>query len=131
MVFLAGWVLVLLLLALWSALVWSGQALLAAMLSHAGSIGSADWSLPEALTAWLPVPVAEWLAGTLETLTPQLQSLAGMLPSLSGGVSFLAWVVWGVGALLLLGIGLAVHVAIALWRKSRQSSMPQTVTILG
>jgi hypothetical protein len=128
MLIVAAWVLVLLLLALWSALVWSGQALLAAMLSHAGSIGSADWSLPEALTVWLPVPVAEWLAGTLETLTPQLQSLAGMLPSLSGGVSFLAWVVWSVGALLLLGIGLAVHVAIALWRKSAQSGTPRAAT---
>lgn len=130
MLILAAWVLVLLLLALWSALVWSGQALLTTLLSGAGSIGAGDWTLPEALTAWLPTPVAEWLAGTLETLTPQLQSLAGMLPSLAGGVTFVAWLVWSLGALLLLGIGLMVHVGIALWRKSKQSTMPQTVTIL-
>lgn len=130
MVFLVGWVLVLLLLALWSGLVMAGHALLVAMLTHAGGIGSGDWSLPASLTAWLPGPVADWLVSTLETLTPQLQSLAGMLPSLSGGVTVLAWVVWALGALLLLGIGLAIHLAIALWRKSRQSTAPQTVAAL-
>jgi hypothetical protein len=126
----AGWVLVLLLLALWSGLVWAGEALLAAVLSKAGALSTGDWSLPEALTAWLPVPVAEWLAGTLETLTPQLQALVGTLPWLSGGVTALAWVVWSLGALLLLGIGVAVHVAVALWRKSARSSLPPSVTVL-
>lgn len=129
MVIVAGWVLVLLLLAMWSGLVWSGEALLAAALSHAGNLGSGDWSLPEALTAWLPVPVAEWLAGTLETLTPQLQALVGTLPWLSGGVTVLAWVVWGLGALCLLGIGVAIHVGVALWRKSRDSTPPPAAVI--
>lgn len=130
MVFVVGWVLVLLLLALWSGLVTAAHSLLVAMLSHAGNLGSSDWSLPESLTAWMPVPVAEWLVSTVETLTPQLQSLAGLLPSLSGGVTVLAWVVWVFGALLLLGVGLAVHVAIALWRKSKRSSLPQPVIAL-
>jgi hypothetical protein len=130
MVIVAGWVLVLLLLALWSALVWAGEALLAAVLTKAGSLSAGDWSLPEALTAWLPVPVAEWLAGTLETLTPQLQALVGTLPWLSGGVTALAWVVWGLGALLLVCIGVAVHVAVALWRKSAQPTLPPSVTVL-
>ena len=126
----AGWVLVLLLLALWSGLVWAGEALLAALLSQAGTLSAGDWSLPEALTAWLPVPVAEWLAGTLETLTPQLQALVGTLPWLSGGVTALAWVVWGLGAVLLVGIGVAVHVGVALWRKSARSTLQPSVTVL-
>jgi hypothetical protein len=125
-----GWVLVLLLLAVWSALVWSGQALLSATLQHAGSLGSGDWSLPAAWAAWLPVPVAEWLAATLEDLTPQLQALAGALPWLSGGVGVLAWVLWALGALLLVGAGVAVHVAVALWRKSRDSASPPIVSAL-
>lgn len=123
MVFLAGWVLVLLLLAGWSALVWSGQAMLVVMLSHAGSLGTGDWSLPQSLTAWLPAWVAQWLIGTLAYITPQLQSLAGALPWLSGGVTVLAWVVWAIGAVLLLGTGVAVHVAIVLWRRIRGSGM--------
>jgi len=125
MAFLVGWVLVLLVLALWSSLVASGHALLVGMLSHTSALGAVDWSLPEWATAWLPQPVGDWLISTLETLTPQLQSLAASLPGLSGGVTVLAWVVWGLGALMLLGIGFAVHVAIALWRKSKRSSRYQ------
>ena len=130
MVIVAGWVLVLLLLALWSGLVWSGQALLAATLSQAGALGMGDWGLPAQLAAWLPVPVAEWLAATLENLTPQLQALAGTLPWMADGVTVLAWVVWSIGALPLLGLGLAVHVAIALWRKSKQSTSAPAIAAL-
>lgn len=119
------WAVVASLLALWSGLVWTGQALLVGMLSHVGSLGSGGWSVPEAVTSWLPVPMAEWLISTVETLTPQLQALSNGLPSLTGGVAVLAWLTWGVGAVALLGIGLAGHVAVALWRKSKQSTAPQ------
>jgi len=130
MVFLVGWVLVLLLLAGWSALVWSGHAVLSAMLAHAGTLGTGDWSLPEGLTAWLPQWAAVWLVGTLENWTPQLQSLASGLPWLSSGVTLVAWGGWAVGALALLLVGLVIHVAIALVRKSRDSTRLPAVTVL-
>jgi len=130
MAFVVGWVVVLLLLALWSGLVASGHALLVGVLAHTGSLGGVDWNLPESVTALLPVPVAEWLVSALETWTPQLHALVDWLPALSGGVTLLAWVVWGLGALFLLVVGLAVHVAIALWRKSRQSTPPRPVALL-
>lgn len=118
---LVGWVLVLLLLAAWSSFVWAVESMLAALLAKAGTLGSVDWTLPEGLTAWLPRWAAEWLVGTLENLTPQLQSLASALPSwLSDGLSVLAWGVWAVGAVVLLVIGVAIHVAIALVRKASQ-----------
>lgn len=122
MAFLVGWVLVLLLLALWSGLVWGAQAFLASLLARAGSVGAGDWSLPEALRDWLPPAVGDWLVSTIETLAPQLQSLAGALPSLSGGVTVLAWMVWALGAAMLFVFGLAIHVGVALWRKSRAST---------
>ncbi len=124
MAFLVGWVLVLLLLALWSGLVVAVQSFLAGLLAHAGTLGAGGWSLPESLRDWLPTAVGDWLVSTVETLSPQLQSLAGALPSLSGSVTVLAWVVWALGALLLLVIGLAIHVGVALWRKSARSSAP-------
>jgi len=130
MAFLVGWVVVLLLLALWSSLVWAAQSLLAALLSHAGGMGVGDWSLPESLRDWLPGGVADWLVSTVETLAPQLQSLAGALPSLSGGVTVLAWVVWALGALMLFVLGVAVHVGVALWRKSARSGAPGKVAAL-
>jgi hypothetical protein len=128
MAFLVGWVLVLLLLALWSGFVMAVQSFLASLLAQAGSLGTGDWSLPESLRDWLPRAVGDWLMSTVETWSPQLQSLAGALPSLSGSVTVLAWGVWALGALALLGLGLAIHVAIALWRKSKQSTPPAAVT---
>lgn len=128
MAFLVGWIVVLLLLALWSSLVWAVHSFLPSLLAHAGTLGAGDWSLPESLRNWLPRALGDWLVSTVETLTPQLQALAGALPSLSGGVTALAWVVWTLGALVLLGLGLAIHVAIALWRKSKQSTPPAAVT---
>lgn len=124
MAFLIGWVLVLLLLALWSSLVWAVQSFLVGLLAHAGHVGEGGWSLPDSLRDWLPTVVADWLVSTVETLTPQLQALVGTLPWLSGGVTVLAWGVWTVGALMLFILGLAIHVGVALWRKSTRSSQP-------
>lgn len=120
MIFIAVWTIVLALLACWSGFIWAAHALLEAMLAQAGRLGSGEWSLPEPLLAWLPTFAAEWLTSTLETWAPQLQSLVGWLPSLSGGVTVLAWVGWSLGALPLLVIGVACHVAAAVWRKSQR-----------
>ncbi|KQV60884.1 hypothetical protein ASC95_05530 [Pelomonas sp. Root1217] len=129
MAFVVGWVLVLLLLALWSSLVWAVQSFLTGLLAHAGNVGSGGWSLPESLRDWLPAAVADWLVSTVETLSPQLQSLASALPSLTGGVTLLAWVVWTLGAVMLFVFGLAIHVGVALWRKSKASTSPPATTI--
>lgn len=122
------WALVALLLGLWSTLVWAGRALVLATLEHAGTLGVGDWTLPEQLSVLLPTGVAHWLVGTLENLAPHLQAWVDAMPALSGGVSLLAWLAWGMGALLLLAVGLAGHVAVALWRKSSRSSAPASVT---
>ncbi len=124
MAFLVGWVLVLLLLALWSSLVVAIHSVLVGLLAHAGSVGTGGWSLPDSLRDWLPTVVADWLVSTVETLTPQLQALIGALPWLSSGVTVLAWVVWVLGAVVLLILGLAIHVGVALWRKSVRSGQP-------
>lgn len=121
MMFLALWAIVLSLLACWSAFVWASHALLTALLAHAGQLRTGDWGLPEPLAAWLPTAVVEWLAGTLETLAPQLQSLLGWLPGLSGGVTLLGWLAWGLGALPLLVVGALCHAAIAAWLRSQRT----------
>lgn len=117
------WIVVVVLLAAWSGLVWTGQAVLTGMLSHVGSLGT-DWVVPDAVTDWLPTPVANWLIGAVETLTPHLHALANGLPSLSTGVTVLAWGVWIVGAVLLLGMALVAQVSVALLRKSKASTAP-------
>lgn len=131
MLFVALWTVVLALLACWSGLVWAGHALLDVMLVHAGQLGTGDWSLPAPLAAWLPTAAAEWLAGTLETWAPQLQALIGWLPSLSGGVTVLAWVTWALGAVPLLLCGVACHVGLAMWRRSRRNTPPAGMVVAG
>ena len=118
------WGLVLLLLALWSALVWVGQALLSVVLNHAGSWGAGTWTLPEGLADWLPPAAQQALAEMLQSLAPPLQALLGWLPSLAGGVAMLGWVVWALGALLLVGGGVLGQMALAWWRRSQQSRSP-------
>lgn len=129
MMFLALWAIVVALLVCWSGFIWAAQALLTALLAHAGQLSTGDWSLPEPLAAWLPTAVAEWLAGTLETLAPQLQSLLGWVPALSGGVTVLGWVAWGLGALLLVVGGALCHVALAMWLRSRRAQAPRAAAV--
>lgn len=124
MAFVVAWLVVLLLLALWSVLVWAAESFLVSLLAHAGTLGAGDWSLPESLRDWLPAVVADWLVSTVETWAPQLQAVVSALPWLSGGVTVLAWGAWVVGAVMLFVIGLALHVGVALWRKSAQSTPP-------
>lgn len=119
MMFLALWVVALAVLASWSALVWAASVMLTALLSQAGQLSSGDWQLPASLAGLLPVPVAEWLAGTLETLAPQLQSLLAWAPALSGGVTVLAWVAWGLVAVPLLLVAAASHAALRRWRRGQ------------
>ncbi len=130
MVFVIVWAVVLFLLAAWSGLVMAAHALLVVTLSHVGTMSTGDWSLPEPLTAWLPPPVAQWLLGMLETLVLQMQTLVGALPMLADGVGILAWAAWGLGVLLLLGVGLAGHLAAALWRKATRPA-PQPLAVPG
>lgn len=119
MMFLALWAVVLTLLACWSAAVWAANVLLTALLSQAGQLGNGDWQLPASLAALLPVPVAEWLAGTLETLAPQLQAMLAWVPAMSGGVTVLAWVAWGLGAVPLLLAAAATHAVLRRWRRDQ------------
>lgn len=127
MIFLALWAVVLALLACWSAFVWAANALLTALLSHAGQMGAGDWQLPASLAAWLPGAVADWLAGSLENLAPQLQSLLGWVPALAGGVTLLGWVLWALGTGLLLVLGALSHVGLAAWQRTRRA---QTVPLV-
>ncbi|MFN3304981.1 MAG: hypothetical protein ACK44A_14860 [Roseateles sp.] len=122
--FIAVWAIALLLLACWSGFVWAAHALLTALLTHAGSLGTGDWQLPEPLAAWLPTELATWLAGALETLAPQLQALLGWVPALSGGVTVLGWLLWGLGAVPLLILTGLCHAALATWLRSRRAATP-------
>ena len=39
------------------------------------------------------------------------------MPVLASGLTVMTWVVWAIGSVLLVLLGAALHVAIALWRR--------------
>lgn len=57
--------------------------------------------------------MSQMLAG----LGPVVDGLLQAAPTLAGGVTVATWVVWGIGSVLLVLLGAALHLLIALWRR--------------
>lgn len=75
--------------------------------------------LPEWLTAGLPAGVVEaWLAWA-QSFLPWLERLQQQIPALVDWLSPAIWIGWGLGALLLLLAGIALHVVIRLFAGRR------------
>lgn len=123
------WVVVGVLLAVWSAVVWLGQVLLSALLGGAGHLPVKDLSLPEAWTRWLPQGVSESMTQAIEAAQPLLQAVLAQMPALAGGTSVVAWVIWAVGAALLLAAGVASHIGLRWWQRSQQPTVPRVTLI--
>ena len=126
MLYALGWLLVFSLLAIWSLAAWAMHAIAVWGISHAGALtGAAPDAasragallMPEWLAPWVPPQVAEAMASVVSGLAPAVESLLQAAPALAGGLTVGAWVVWGVGSLLLLMLGAGLHLLIALWRR--------------
>lgn len=113
------WSLVVGLLLTWSLLAWAFHAVATWAATQSGALaGSTEaiqaLAMPAWLAPWLP---AEWWSAGIALLTdfaPLLDGLLTAMPSLSGPLSILVWVIWAVGAffIVLLGVvgsGLIVH----------------------
>lgn len=132
MFFALGWALVFVLLALWSLAAWALHGLTVWALANAGSLSAAvpagdGMGIPPALAVWLP---PEWVAaagGLLAGLMPTMESLLGWLPALAGGVTVAAWVVWALGAVLIVVGGALAHALGAMLR--RRTAPPPASTL--
>ena len=126
MLYALSWLMVFSLLALWSLAAWAMHAVAVWGISDAGALtGAASDTassagvllLPEWLAPWVPQQVAEAIASVVSGLAPAVESLLQAAPALAGGLTVVAWVVWGIGSLLLLMLGAGLHLLIALWRR--------------
>jgi len=80
--------------------------------------------LPEWLTAGLPARVVEaWLAWA-QSFVPWLQSLQQQVPALVDWLTPAIWIGWGLGAMVLLVAGIALHVVIRMFAGRR--TLPAT-----
>ena len=116
------WIVTALLALCWTVLV----AVSAALLSWGGELiasgGAADWGRAAAqwpVPAWISLWVDPALVQALqEALRWSLDAFGGALPAagaLVGWLAPLAWVIWGLGLTLLLGLALIAH-----WLVGRQ-----------
>ena len=124
------WIVVGVLLAVWSAVVWLGQLLLSALLGGAGHLPVKDLALPEAWTRWLPQDVSESITRGIEAAQPFMQAVLDSMPALAGGVTVIAWVTWAVGAALLLLAGGASHAGLRYWQRHHQQPPAPRVTFI-
>lgn len=119
-----GWFVVVALLALWSLASWVLHGIAVWTVSNAGTLtGAASDAvgavrLPEALAPWLPPEIASALHQLLAGVGPAVDSLLRAAPALADVVTVAAWLVWGLGSVLILLMGAGLHLLLAWWRRS-------------
>lgn len=133
MFYVVSWIVVIALLSLWSLAAWALYAVAAWAISNAGALTGAasDFgaiAIPDWLASWLPPEIALWAVKLAAGLAPWVDGLLQTAPTLAGGLTLVAWIVWGIGSLMLMFLGAGVHLLIALWlrggsgRSDRSSS---------
>jgi hypothetical protein len=126
-----NWFLVLGLLALWSLAAWAFHAVTVWTIANAGVLAdatgaSAGLHTPEWLAPWLPAELTTAVNSVVSALKPAVESVLGWAPSLAGGLSVAVWVVWGMGSVLLIGLGAVLSGLIALARRQASGSLRGT-----
>ncbi|MGE4240333.1 hypothetical protein [Ramlibacter sp.] len=126
-----SWFVVISLLALWSLTAWALHALAVWTVSNAGALsGAGTLSLPAWLSPWVPPELVQAVTQAMAALGPWVDSLLQAAPALAGGLTVATWVVWGIGSVLLVLLGVGLHLLIALWRRRGGGSGPSARTSL-
>ncbi len=110
------WIVMLVLLAIWSTGVWVLHSLLVWSMSGAGALAGQAQRLdgvtvPGWLALWLPPEWTLALKAAASTLLPWLESALSVLPRAATWLSPLAWGGWAIG-LLILAAGAAIGQAL-------------------
>lgn len=113
------WLLMALLLALWSAAAWVLHTLaqwsgaqaggMAGLPAQLGTLPARAW-----LSPWLPLGAQESWTAVLTSFNPLIESLLAFAPALLALLVPAIWLVWAVGAVLLVALGLGLTVLIRL-----------------
>jgi hypothetical protein len=133
MLYLLMWAMIGLLFIFWTAVAWGlhlaaqwfagmAPAQLEAVTTGAGDAARQAiplLGLPEGLTAVLPAGVIEPWQALAQSFLPWLQSLLQQVPALVSWLSPAIWIGWGLGTLLLLLSGIALHVVMRIFAGRR------------
>jgi hypothetical protein len=125
-----SWFFVFGLFTLWSLAAWAVHAVAVWTVSNAGAMtgvvsGVEGLHLPEWLAPWVPPEIAQAMTSLLSGFAPVVESLLQAAPALTGGLTMVTWVVWGLGSALLVLLGAGLHLLIAMLRRRGGGSGPQ------
>ncbi len=117
-----SWFFVVALLALWSLAAWALHAAAVWAVSNAGTLtgaasGAGTITVPDWLAPWVPPEAAQWVSQLMAGVAPFVDSLLQAAPALADGLTVATWVIWGMGSILLVLLGVGLHLLIALWRR--------------
>lgn len=117
-----AWFVVLALLAAWSTCVWLLHSITVWSMTGAGSLAAQSkqidsLALPSWIGVWVPPDMMLALKASVSTLLPLVESAMGALPAATAWLTPLAWISWGIGALLLMAVGAVMHVVMSIVRK--------------
>jgi hypothetical protein len=119
-VIIAVWLIAIVGLALWSVTAWGMQALLTVDPAHIGDMTALIDKVPYA--EWL----SRWLPGWQEGLHLAAEILQGVLGWVGGVAPVLLWILWAIGATVLLGAAALLSLLITLLRSNRALPSPRT-----
>lgn len=118
-----SWFLALALLAMWSLGVWGVHAV--AVWSLEGISGLSEQSqqidrlpIPGWVGLWIPADMIVAFKASASAILPWIESSLTALPSLASWLAPVAWVVWGIGFLILAVGGFALHLVISMARRN-------------
>ena len=108
----AIWIVAAVLLALWSAAGWGLHALMVGGVQWMGELEPLLDRIPH--SEW----IERWMPGAIDAIRITLDVMQQVLGWMGGAAPALVWVVWAVGAVLLLGLALVLTLVVALVRKN-------------
>ena len=121
-----SWSVVFSLLTLWSLAAWAFHSITTWTVSNAGVLAGGSGGIeglhvPAWLAPWIPPELALAFTSMLSAFTPAIEAVLNQAPALAGGLSLAVWVVWGIGSILLIVLGLVLSGLITILR--RRASM--------
>lgn len=117
-----NWFVVVSLFILWSLAAWAFHSVAAWTVANAGTLAGGAGAIealqvPAWLAPWVPSEYASSLNLMISSLTPAIQTVLEWAPAVAGGLSIAVWTVWGIGAVLLIALGLLATGLISLLRR--------------
>lgn len=118
-----SWFLALALLLIWTACVWVLHSLAVWSLTGVGAmVGQSQQidrlTVPGWIDVWIPSDLILTFKTTAANVLPWIESALSVLPSVGAWLSPLAWIVWGVGLVILMVGSAALHALISVTRRA-------------